>query len=321
MGLCLIIALAALAAAVSANAQTVKVQSGRYTDFRQLLSREAPADSAVVAMTLRLPDGARDRHPAIVIVHTIAGYQEANEGWHADAFRKAGFATLTYSSVAARRLRDGGTVGGWPSAVAEAYAAFRFLADHPRIDTHRIAIVGFSFGGEVAYLTALERMRAALMPGQARFAAHAAFYPAGVYGAVAEQGAYTGAPILMLLGEKDDNLPVAKVRDYLAYAQTAGFPPPLEISIYPGAYHAWTVPSLGAPEFYPQYRSTRKCPYLLLGSSSVELLVEGHERPIELEVMKTCLKEGRGYTMAYDAGVRAQSARDVLAFLSKALRP
>jgi len=42
---------------------------------------------------------------------------------------------------------------------------------------------------------------------------HIAYYPAGVFGATAEQGAYTGAPILMLLGGKDDNLPVAKVQD------------------------------------------------------------------------------------------------------------
>ena len=98
-------------------------------------------------------------------------------------------------------------------------------------------------------------------------------------------------------------------------------PPPIEVSIYPGAYHAWTVPSLGAPDFYPQYRSTRKCPYLLLGPSPPSLLVEGHERPMDPNVMQTCLKEGWGYSMAYDAAVRAESLRDTLAFLSKALRP
>ena len=170
MRLYLLIALAILVAAVSAEAQTVMVQSGRYADFRQLLSREAPTGSATIAMTLRFPDQARDRSPAVVpavvIVHTIAGYQEANEGWHADEFRKAGFATLTYSSDAARRLREGGeSAGPWASAVAEAYAAFRLLADDPRIDARRIAIVGFSFGGEIALLSAFERFRAALAPG------------------------------------------------------------------------------------------------------------------------------------------------------------
>jgi dienelactone hydrolase len=328
MRLHLIIALAILAMAVSAGAQTVMVKSGRYVDFRQLLAREAPADSATLAMTLRLPDEARDRYPAVVIVHTIAGYQEANEGWHADTFRKAGFATLTYSSDAARRLREGGSADSgaipapaWPSAIAEDYAAFRLLADHPRIDASRIAIVGFSFGGEVALLTALERLRTALVSGEARFAAHVAYYPAGIFAAVAAQGAYTGAPILMLLGGKDDNLPVAKAQDYLAYARQAGFPLSVDVLIYPGAYHAWTVPSLGSPDFYPQYRSTRKCPYLLLGSSPQTVLVGGRAAPLAPNALQACRKEGQGYTMAYDAAVRTESTRAALAFLSKTLRP
>jgi hypothetical protein len=36
--------------------------------------------------------------------------------------------------------------------------------------------------------------------------------------------------------------------------------------------------------------------------------------------MQACLKEGWGYTMAYDAAIRSQSTRDALAFLEKALR-
>ena len=81
----------------------------------------------------------------------------------------------------------------WASAVAEAYAALKLLANDPRIDASRIAIVGFSFGGEVAHLSAFERLRAALVPGELRFAAHVAYYPAGVYGLQAQQD-YTGRP-------------------------------------------------------------------------------------------------------------------------------
>ena len=325
MRLYLIIAMAMLVATVSASAQTVMVQSGRYVDFRQLLSREAPPDQAIVAMTLRLPDEARDRYPAVVIVHTIAGYQEANEGWHADQFRKAGFATLTYDSPTARSMLRGTSTGSrgepWAAAVAEAYSALRLLAGNPRIDASRIAIVGFSFGGEVAHLAAFERLRAALAPGQNRFAAHVSYYPAGVYGVAAEPAAYTGAPILMLLGEKDDNLPVAKAEQYLTYARSAGSAPPIDVSIYPAAYHAWTVPSLGAARFYPQYPSTRKCPYLLLGPSRPALLISGREAPMDPNVMQSCLKDGQGYTMAYDESARAKSTRETVAFLVKALRP
>ena len=260
-----------------------------------------------------------------MVVHSIAGYLESNEGWHAAELRKAGFATLTYESLAARSMRERSFIGSngappWASAVAEAYAALRLLANDPRIDASRVAIVGFSFGGEVAHLAAFEQLRTALVPGDMRFAAHVAYYPAGVYGLPAQQG-YTGTPLLMLLGEKDDNLPVAKTEEYLVYAQGAAHAPPIEVSIYPGTYHAWTVPSLGAPNFYPQYRSTRKCPYLLVGPPPPTVLVERHERPIDPALMQACLKEGQGYTMGYDADVRAESLHDALAFLSKMLRP
>jgi dienelactone hydrolase len=228
---------------------------------------------------------------------------------------------VTYPSMAVRRLVDGGgATAAWPSAVAEAYAAFRLLAEHPNIDADRIAILGFSFGGEVAYLAAFERLRATFLPTAARFAAHVAVYPAGVYGGVAEQGGFTGAPILMLLGEKDDNLPVSKVQDYLAYARKAGMPQPFELEIYPGAWHAWTVPGLGAPRFYPQYTSTRKCPSFVMGPSTTTLLVGGELTPIDPAIMQSCLSEGRGYTMAYDEAMRAKALDDTLAFLRRALK-
>jgi dienelactone hydrolase len=327
MRLHLFMAMTALAVwAPSANGQTVTVQSGSYVDFRQLLSRETPTDTASIDMTLRLPDQAQDRYPAVVVVHSLGGYLESNEGWHAAEFRKAGFATLTYDSPAARSMRRGPAIGSsggppWASAVAEAYSALRLLAGDPRIDASRIAIVGFSFGGEVAHLAAFERLRAALVPGQNRFAAHVSYYPAGVYGAAAEPVAYTGAPILMLLGEKDDNLPVAKAEEYLTYTRSAGVAPPIDVSIYPGAYHAWTVSSLGAPRFYPQYPSTRKCPYLLLGPSQPALLISGQEAPMDPNAFRTCLKDGQGYTMAYDESARAKSTRETVDFLVKSLRP
>ena len=143
----------------------------------------------------------------------------------------------------------------------------------PQIDASRIAILGFSFGGEVAHLTALEPLRAALRFGQGHFAAHVAFYPAGVFGAIPAPSAYTGAPMLMLLGKLDDNLPVAKIDDYLAYARAAGTSPPIEVVTYKGAHHASTVTSLGQLRFYPEYVSTKKCPLILLGSNRPAFLV------------------------------------------------
>jgi dienelactone hydrolase len=304
----------------------VAFQSTSYADFRQLLSREAPAATVTVPAILSFPDKPRDRYPAVVIVHTIAGYLDVNEGQYAAELRKAGFATLTYDSFAARgttglALSRSGP-GLWPTGVADAYAALRLLAGHPGIDAGRIAIVGFSYGGEVAHLAAFERLRAALDPGQARFAAHVAYYPAGVFGAIAERGAYTGSPVLMLLGEKDDNLPVAKAEGYLTYAKAAGSPTPIEAVTYPDAFHAWTVPSLTSLRFYPEYVSTKKCPLILIGPGRPVLLVDGQEKPFDPNTFGTCMGEAPGYSMVFDAAIRAKSAGESIGFLERhLLRP
>ena len=244
-----------------AGTSQVSFQSSTYRDFRQLLAREAAPGMVTVLANLGFPEEAKERYPAAVIVHTIGGYREANEGYVAAELRRSGFATLTYDSFAAREttgLRMSGSPGFLPAGVADAFAALRLLASEPRIDADRIAIVGFSFGGEVAHLAAFELLRSALIPGPDRFAAHVAFYPAGNFGAIAQPDAYTGSAVLMLLGEKDDNLPVAKVEGYLAYARSAGNPAPIETVTYPGAYHAWTVPNLVTLRFYPGYLSAKK---------------------------------------------------------------
>ncbi|HKW52410.1 MAG TPA: dienelactone hydrolase family protein [Stellaceae bacterium] len=207
------------------------------------------------------------------------------------------------------------------SGVADAYAALNLLARHPRIDANKIAIVGFSFGGEVAHLTAFDRVRSAIAPGQRRFAAHFAYYPGGTYGVVAEAGAYTGAPILLLLGDKDDNLPVAKVAEYLDYARAAGHPAPIDVIVYPGAYHAWTVSTLGRARFYPQYVGTRKCPSILFGAGRPTLLVDGKEAPLDLDLLGRCRADGAGYTMAFDESIRARSTADTVAFLRRHRSP
>jgi dienelactone hydrolase len=138
---------------------------------------------------------------------------------------------------------------------------------------------------------------------------------------IAERGAYTGSPVLMLLGEKDGNLPVAKVESYMAYARAAGNPAPIETVTYPDAYHAWTVPSLVTLRHYPEYVSTKKCPLILLGPNRPVFLIDGQAKPFDPSSFDACMGETPGYSMAFDAAVRAQSITDALRFLRRYLRP
>ena len=56
--------------------EVVKFQSASYSDVRQLVAREAPASTVTVSATLSFPDRAQERYPALVIAHTIGGYQD-----------------------------------------------------------------------------------------------------------------------------------------------------------------------------------------------------------------------------------------------------
>ena len=303
---------------------TITFQSATYGDMGQLLARQPAAGAVTVKATLGFPEQTRDHYPAVIVVHTLAGYRDANEGYVAAELRKAGFATLTYDSFAARGT-TGTALQGSPGyltiGVADAHAALRRLAGESRIDAKRVAIIGFSYGAEVAHLTAFEVLRSALNSGPDRFAAHVAFYPSGTFGAVAEPGAYTGSPVLMLLGDKDDNLPLTKIESYLAYARAAGAPAPIQTVIYPGAYHAWTVSDLTTARFYPDLVSLKKCPLILLGPKRSALLIDGEAKPFDPAAVGACLAAAPGYSMGFDAAVRAQSIADTISFLQRSLRP
>jgi len=98
--------------------------------MRQLLAR-ATTGAVTVKATLGFPEQMKDRYPAVIIVHTLAGYRDANEGYVAAELRKAGFATLTYDSFASRGTTGGalqGSPGYLPIGIADAYAALQLLS-------------------------------------------------------------------------------------------------------------------------------------------------------------------------------------------------
>jgi dienelactone hydrolase len=319
-----LLGVAVLAWPLAAQAQErIILESASYSDLRQLATQPGAGSKLDVPAQLDFPSRDNGKYPAVVILHTLGGYQESNEGWFAAEFRMAGFASLTYDSFAARKIdasqAGGARPGDFASGVADAYAALRSLSANPRIEADQIAIIGFSFGGEVTHLAALESFRRSSAREQ-RFAAFVSFYPAGVYAPRAEAGAYTGQPVAMLLGDRDDNLPLDKVNEFLRYEQTFNPSFPVQARVYNGAAHAWTVAGLGPTRFYPQYGSTKRCPYILLGQQGPGLLVNGKETPFDPAAIDACLRSGRGYSMGYDADLRRKSADDAIAFVKQALR-
>ena len=120
--------------APQASTTAVAFQSSTYSGFRQLLAREAATGTVTVQANLSFPEEKKDRYPAVIVVHALDGYRDANEGYVAAELRKAGFATLTYDSFAPRGTTGAAmsaTPGYLPAGVADAYAALRWLSSEP----------------------------------------------------------------------------------------------------------------------------------------------------------------------------------------------
>jgi len=122
----------------------------------------------------------------------------------------------------------------------------------------------------------------------------------------------------MLLGEQDDNLPVAKVEGYLAYASGAGHPAPITTVVYPGAFHAWTVPP-GRPALLRAVREHAEVPVHPVRPRGAHRARGRARAAFDPDALAACRAAGPGYSMASDANTRTKSTADTVAFLQRHL--
>ena len=190
---------------------------------------------------LRMPKSAPRPAPAVVIAHGSAGPDSRGPSY-ARVLNAAGIATLELDMWAPRGLKGGlDRPRSIHDTLADVFGAFRFLASDPKIDSQRIGIMGFSWGGILSMLTATKPWTGKyLAPGE-RFAAHAPLYPVCyLYNSVPgfELGDFTGAPVFIQCGELDAyDLPDSGERLVRSLASVA--PGLVSIETHPGATHAF----------------------------------------------------------------------------------
>jgi dienelactone hydrolase len=305
--------------------ETIKFESESYRNLPDML-KDRPPSTVTITATLSFPNEVKEKYPAIVLIHSITGFSEPCEGWYAKAFSGAGFAVLTMESARSRDIRNASLTGGWNlfgPMVADAYHALNLLAQHPRIDAQRIAIAGASIGGDIAHITALEPLRASRVKGGIRFAAHVSFYPTLTWGIEAGSGSYTGSPILIMVGDKDDCGPPSKLQSYLDYAKHAGFPAPIETITYQETYHGWGNSWYTPASYKSNLGSMAKCPLVLLAPKSpngLTLLGPKGIIPFNYERWSACMAAAKGYHIGFDENVRNRSLSDAVSFLKKAMK-
>jgi dienelactone hydrolase len=227
----------------------------------------APVGSSVqIPATLIRPDGGGP-FPAVVIMHDCSGLgpraSGAPERWGEELVQQ-GYVVVIPDSFSTRGFPAGvclassgdrSAVSGYARA-ADAYGALAMLRALPYVDAKHVGIMGGSHGG----WTTLAAMfyvppdpANALAEAKANgFAAAIALYPgcAPRYGtwsttkdgttgpATGHSGVYRPiAPLLILIGEKDDWTPAQICRELAETSRAAGYP--VDIKIYPGAFHSF----------------------------------------------------------------------------------
>ena len=257
--------------------------------------------SEQIPVELSKPDGAGP-FPAVVIMHDCSGLGPRSSGapgrWAKELVSR-GYVVIMPDSFSTRGFPDGVCMNGSRGRddvsparrVRDAYAALAHLRALPYVDGAHVGLMGGSHGGSTTLtsmvtpdgdtdLLAKER--------RAGFAAAVALYP----GCVASRRTWSNpgvyrpvAPLLILIGEKDDWTPAEPCRRLAEAAQQAGYP--VTIKIYPGAYHSFDSRN---PVRYVATRINANAP------------------------------SGRGATTGGDPAAWADSIREVVAFFGRNLR-
>jgi dienelactone hydrolase len=280
---------------------------------------EAPAAEAVGRLYLPPDASAEAPAPAVVILHGASGVQSVRELTYARQFARDGVAALVIDVFAARRDMASGFVNRLLNIteamfLADAYAGLKLLAARPDIDRERIALIGFSYGGMVATYAAYRQVAERYAPEGPRFAAHVAFYAPCI--AEFQDSRATGAPLLMLYGERDAIVDPERCARVAEQLEEGGGE--VEMVAYPEAVHQWDGRFAREREigrnladcwFVVEEDGTVRDRWLWLPMSSV----------FYRKIILGLCADSEGYLIGRNDAVRAKSNRDLGRFLERAL--
>ncbi|MDR3398211.1 MAG: dienelactone hydrolase family protein [Pandoraea sp.] len=322
--LLLVIAVGALAACASpvpvdslADAHDGHIVFASFTPggTGEFLSRGAEAHKVLISGELSVPGGGTSVVPAVIILHGSSGVNPGERVW-AQRMNALGYASFVVDSFTGRGIRNtekDQSQLAMTADIADAYAALRLLSTDSRIDRRRIAVMGFSRGGVAALYSTLAPFHDVAVDGTLRFAAHVAFYPS--CGIAYDARQVDGAPVLMLLGGKDDYTPAAPCAAYAQALRAKGVS--VTLKAYPQAYHGFDRPT--ALRTVSQATSARDCHGTYdLDRRQFTMLRDGESLTgaAAVEESRRCLS--RGVTLGGDPQAQAESPTDVAAFLKRA---
>lgn len=249
-----------LTAAAQAQVARMEVHpfpSSTLTD-QEFLSGSTAGKAVTLGGELRLPRPGTDKLPAVVLLHGSGGVSGYVIDWEQD-LNAMGVATFVIDSFTARGIYrtdfDQSQLGRL-AMIVDAYRALDLLAKHPRIDPTRIALMGFSRGGQAALYAGLKRFQRMHGTPGVEFAAFIPFY-ASCGTTFREDEDMADKPVRIFHGTADEMVPIEPCRTYVARLQAKG--KDVRLTEYEGAGHVFDWQALKKPVRLDKAQSTRNC--------------------------------------------------------------
>lgn len=207
---------------------------------QQFLTGDKNGRQVTVSGELSIPRGS-GRMPAVILMHGSGG-MGGNIGYWKRQLNAMGIATFAIDGMTGRGLVGVGSnqaVLGRLNFILDIYRSLDILAKHPRVDPERIALMGFSRGGQAALYASLERFHKLWNTSGAPLVAYIPFYPdcATTY---REDTTVVAKPIRIFHGTPDDYNPVRTCKAYRERLVQAKAD--IEITEYPNAPHGFDNP-------------------------------------------------------------------------------
>src|ERR1043165_4254709 len=259
--------LVAVAAAMPAQAQDTEQSAARVElhaiptltlSDQQFLSGDANGKAATVTGEFRIAQGS-GKLPVVVLVHGSGGMGPNIESW-ARELNAMGISTFALDGFTGRGLTSVNmdqALLGRLAFTLDAYRMLDVLAKHPRVDTARIVLMGFSRGGQGALFASLKRFHQMWNKSGIEFAAYIPFYPDCMTTYQADTDV-ADKPIRIFHGTPDDYNPVAACKKYIERLRAAGRD--VQLTEYPNAQHGFDNPlGTAAPFQVKGAQTVRAC--------------------------------------------------------------